>query len=131
MDMCGTQEGRDDTGVSGWLNWQSIGLKIQWIPLVTRVPTPSGAQEKLVSFSESKCCDDSLLVCPTVYVRAHKNDHVRGTLKTLWSTSEFGGLRKHEKTQHAHVGLGSADLAAAVALPRQGGPNVPQGIKIK
>ena len=31
--------------------------------------------------------------------------------------SEFGGLRKHKKTQHALVGLGSADVAAAVALP--------------
>ena len=30
--------------------------------------------------------------------------------------SEFGGLRKHEKTQHALVGLGSVALAAAVAL---------------
>ena len=39
---------------------------------------------------------------------------------------EFGGLRKREKTQHALVGLGSAALAAAVALPRSGGPNVPK-----
>ena len=42
--------------------------------------------------------------------------------------SEFGGLRKHEKTQHALVGLGSAALAADVALPRRGGPNFPKGI---
>ena len=28
--------------------------------------------------------------------------------------SEFGELRKHEKTQHARVGLGSAALVAAV-----------------
>ena len=42
--------------------------------------------------------------------------------------SEFGGLRKHEKTEHAPVGLGSAALAAAVALPRKGGPNFPKGI---
>ena len=35
------------------------------------------------------------------------------------SDSEFGGLRKHEKTQHALVGLGSAALAAAVALLTQ------------
>ena len=40
--------------------------------------------------------------------------------------SEFGGLRKHKKTQHALVVLGSAPLAAAVAI--QGGPNFPQGI---
>ena len=39
--------------------------------------------------------------------------------------SEFGGLRKHEKTQHARVGLGSAALAAAVVLPRQSGPHFP------
>ena len=31
--------------------------------------------------------------------------------------SEFGGLRKHEQTQHAVVGLGSAALAAAALLP--------------
>ena len=29
---------------------------------------------------------------------------------------EFGGLRKHEQTQHACVGLGSAALVAAVVL---------------
>ena len=51
-----------------------------------------------------------------VYIRTHKNDHVR-MLKILWSKSEFGGLRKHEKTQHALVGLSTAALAAAVALP--------------
>ena len=32
--------------------------------------------------------------------------------------SEFGGLRKHEKTQHALIGMGSAALAAAVAVRR-------------
>ena len=43
--------------------------------------------------------------------------------------SEFDGLRKHKKTQQrALVGLGSAALAAAVALPRSGGPNFPKGI---
>ena len=42
--------------------------------------------------------------------------------------SEFGGLHKHEKTQHAFVGLGSAALATAVALPRSGGSNFPRGI---
>ena len=31
--------------------------------------------------------------------------------------SEFAGLRKHEKTQHALKGLGSAALAAAVRRP--------------
>ena len=42
--------------------------------------------------------------------------------------SEFGGLWKHEKIQQALEGLGSAALAAAVALPRYGGPNFPKGI---
>ena len=42
--------------------------------------------------------------------------------------SEFSGLQKHEKTQHALVGLGSAALAAVVALPRKGGPNFPKGV---
>ena len=59
-----------------------------------------------------KCCADLLSVCP----RTHKNVHGR-TLKILQSMSESGGLRKHEKTQHALVGLGSAALAAAIALP--------------
>ena len=31
--------------------------------------------------------------------------------------SKFGGLRKHKKTQQALVGMGSAALAASVALP--------------
>ena len=46
-----------------------------------------------------------------------KNDHVR-TLKILLSMSGSGGLRTHEQTQLAFVGLDSAALAAAVALPR-------------
>ena len=48
-------------------------------------------------------------------IRTHKNDHVR-MLKILQSMSEFDGLRKHEKTHHALIGLGSAALVAAVAL---------------
>ena len=39
--------------------------------------------------------------------------------------SEFGGFRKHEKTQLALVGLGDVALAAVVALPGQGGLNFP------
>ena len=35
-----------------------------------------------------------------VCIRTHKNDNVR-TIKILYSISEFGGLREHEKTQHA------------------------------
>ena len=45
--------------------------------------------------------------------------------------TEFGGLREHGKTQHALVGLGSAVLAAAVALPALGGPNFPKKNKKK
>ena len=33
--------------------------------------------------------------------------------------SEFGGLRKHEKTQHALVGLGRAAVVAAVVKVAQ------------
>ena len=52
---------------------------------------------------------------------------------------EFGGLQKHKtkdeinvpKTQHAYVGLGRAALAAAVALPKQNGPNFPKNCKKK
>ena len=40
--------------------------------------------------------------------------------------SEFGGLWKHEKTQHAFVGLGSAALAAAVSLTQVRQPNFPE-----
>ena len=32
--------------------------------------------------------------------------------------SEFGGLQKREKTQHALVGLGSSALAVAIAFKR-------------
>ena len=64
------------------------------------------------NFSGSKCCADSLLVCPTsllpappsspprVYTHAYQNDHAR-TLTILQSMLEFGGLWKHEKSQHA------------------------------
>ena len=67
--------------------------------------------------------------CPTpVCIRTDKNDHVR-SLSIMYSMSEFGGLRKHEeKNQYVLVALGSAALAAAVALPRQGGPNFAKGL---
>ena len=42
--------------------------------------------------------------------------------------SDFGGLRTHEKAQHAVVGLGSVALVAAVPLPWHGDPNFPIGI---
>ena len=53
-------------------------------------------------FNFFKCCAVLRLVCPTpdVCIRTHENDHVR-TLKILKSMSEFGGLHKHEKTQHS------------------------------
>ena len=41
--------------------------------------------------------------------------------------SEFSGLRKHEKTQHVLVGLGSAALAIAVTfLIQVGRPEFPE-----
>ena len=53
---------------------------------------------------------------PPVCIRTDKKGHVRTLkIKFLQSTSEFGGSRKHEKTQHELAGLGSAALAAAVA----------------
>ena len=42
--------------------------------------------------------------------------------------SDFGRSLKHEKTQQALVGLGSATLAAAVALPMYGISNFPKGV---
>ena len=87
-----------------WLNWKSVGLEIQWIPMDSMATGSNPVRSTRTiceSFSESKCCADSLSVCPTpVCIPTHKNDHVR-TLKILWSMSKFGGLRKHEKTQHA------------------------------
>ena len=46
----------------------------------------------------------------------------------MLSMSEFGGLQKHEKTQHSLVsGLGSAANAAAVALlTKVRGPEFPE-----
>ena len=41
--------------------------------------------------------------------------------------SEFGGLRKNEKTRHALVGLGGAAPAAAVVLPAKRRPEFPEG----
>ena len=42
------------------------------------------------------------------------------------TVSEFGGLRKHEKTQHELVGLGSAALAAAVSHTQVRWPEFPE-----
>ena len=54
---------------------------------------------------------------PCAYIRTHKNVHVR-TLKIPQSTSEFGGLWKHEKIQHAFelVRVGYRD-SVAVGFP--------------
>ena len=66
--------------------------------LYPRVNPVSSTRKMCQIFLVKKCSADSLLVCPTpVCIGRHKNDHVR-TLKIL---SEFGGLRKNEKTQHA------------------------------
>ena len=59
-------------------------------------------------------------------LRMHENDHVR-TLKIMWSMSEFGGLWKHEKTQHARYNdlrFGSATLLQ-LAFLRESDPNFP------
>ena len=40
--------------------------------------------------------------------------------------SEFGGIGKHGKTQHALVGLGSVALATAVALTKVRRPEFPE-----
>ena len=68
----------------------------------TRGSNPVRSTRKICqSFSESKCCADSLLVCPTpMCICTHKNDHIH-MLKILQSMSEIGGLQKHKKTQHA------------------------------
>ena len=86
---------------------------------MTRVRAPSGAQVKLVSFLRVENVVLTLAVgVPNqplcVYACIRMITHAR----TLKSMSELGGLRKHTKTQHALVGLGSAALAAAVVLPR-------------
>ena len=65
-----------------------------------KVQILSGAQEN-VSFSQSKrLCRLAVGVLNTRVYSTHKNDHVR-MVKILWSTSEFSGLRKLKKTQHA------------------------------
>ena len=89
----------------------------QWVERRTsqsmnRVPIPPATQEKLNDFFRVKHGAMTCRRCaqpPCVCIC---------TLKILQSMSEFGGLRKHEKTQHALVGLGSAALAAAVTLLR-------------
>ena len=76
---------------------------------------PVRSTRKLVFLSQ-KCCADSLSVCPTpVCIRTHKNDHVR-TIKILQSMSEYGGLQKHEKTQHALKNNSSAGVSHHVVV---------------
>ena len=101
---------------TGWLNWYSVGLGIQR----PEVPTPSGEEVKLGSFSESKMLCRLRCRCaqPPACIRTRKNNHVR-TLKIPLSMSEFGGLRKHVKTQHALAGL-----TPVPALVAQLGQNV-------
>ena len=81
----------------------------------------------MIIVPSQKCCAESLSVCPTPgCIRTHKNDHVRMP-KIQWSMSEFGGLRNTQKNKHALVGLGSAALTAAVAVPRNDCPNYTEG----
>ena len=103
-------------GVAGWRGGGcSVGLQIGWIPRPEFEPPQEHKKNwpffrvKNVVLTRCRCAQ------PTVCIHRQQNDHVR-TLKILKSMSDFGGLRKHEKTQHALVvGLGSAALAAAVA----------------
>ena len=74
---------------------QSDGLEIQR-PEV-RTWSASGAQEQCVRVFRSQKMLCWLAVGLPVCIRTHKNGHVR----TLTSMSEFGGLRKQDKTQHA------------------------------
>ena len=78
---------------------------------MTRVRTPSGAQEKLCEFFRGTNVVLTRCRCaqPHICIRTHEHDCVR-TLKILHSMSGFGGLQKHEKTQPARVGLGVALL---------------------
>ena len=66
------------------------------------------------SFSNQKCSGDSLSVCRLyiLIICTQNNEHV-STLKIMLSMPEFGGLRKHEKIQHA---LRSGRLASACLL---------------
>ena len=71
---------------------------------VTRVPTPSGAQEKkfVRDIDETKMLSWLVVGVPkknSVYKHAQEwsRTHVKDTVDML----EFGGLRKLEKTQHA------------------------------
>ena len=52
-------------------------------------------------FPVKKCCADSLSVCPTPRVYTHAHEWSRTHVKDPGVMSEFGGLRKHEKTQYA------------------------------
>ena len=63
------------------------------------------------AFPSQTCCAGSLSVCPTpVCIRMIILTHVKDNVVHV-------RLQKHGKTQHALVGLTSAALAAAVALP--------------
>ena len=63
-----------------------------------RGSNPSRSTRK--SFPESKCCADSLSVCPTpVCLRTHKNDHVR-TLKIPQSMSRVWWITGNTNTLH-------------------------------
>ena len=118
------------------ISWSSKWLCNPWhsgliVRASTRDPKTRGSnpvwstRQICVSFSESKCCADSLSVCPTpVCIRTHKNDHVR-TLKILQSTSEFGGLQKHENTARRKKTTGYKRRTMAARFPRGKVPKFP------
>ena len=92
---------------------------------MTRIP--SAAQEK-TDLTESKmfCWLAVGVRSPRVYTQTQEwsRTHVKDPVFHV----RVGGLRKHEKTQHVHLELGSAALAAVVAVPEEGGLNFPQWV---
>ena len=62
-------------GVTGWLNWYSVGLKIQR----TTVRIPS--EKKKVSFSESKMLSSFAVSVPNSRVHTHAQEYSRTHVK--------------------------------------------------
>ena len=87
----------------------SLGRERRTQDSMTRGSNPVRSTTNIYeSFSNQKCCADSLSVC----ICTQKNEHV-STLKIMLSMPEFGGLRKREQIQHA---LRSGRLASACLL---------------
>ena len=86
-----------------WGDWVA-----QWLQHRTQGPKDEGSNPVRSTGANSELCQVKNVVLtrrrcvqpPCVCAPAYKNAHVR-TLKILSSVSEFGGFRKHEKTEHA------------------------------